>query len=101
MPAKLSSIQVHRLFGGVAIVHSAVILGLWLEAHGSDSFLIPPFLWVLLAWLWFGWPILLALHRGRSLWRVMLPVLIGLVMLAPCLLTLLTFTAWSISNFAP
>jgi hypothetical protein len=95
-----SAIRVYRILAFLAVIHSAAVLTVWLFAR-PDAFPISPRVWVIFAWAWLIWPLLLSLHRGRSLVRFAVPVVLGLVLLIPCMPMLLAFTAWSIGRFAP
>lgn len=71
----------HRLFGILAVFHSAVLLA-WMRT--DFGWVMPAhaqLLWVGLATVWFFWPVILLLHVGRSPARVLIPltaaVLIG------------------------
>ena len=58
-------------------------------------------LWTLLGWAWLPWiPALVFCVRQSSI-RLWLPLFIGLVLFTIIAPTLLAFTAWTISGFAP
>jgi hypothetical protein len=95
-----SAIRVYRVLAILAVIHSAAVFSVWLFAR-PDVFPLPPLVWVISAWCGLIWPLLLSLHRGRSLLRFAVPVLLGLALLIPCVPLLLAFTAWSIGGFAP
>ena len=92
------SIPARRSYGflaGLCVAHALALLLIWL----GDS--LSPRVWLFFSWLWLVWPPALALHPARSARRVMIPVLCGAALLAPCVPTIATFTAWSIGGFAP
>ena len=68
----------------VAVLHSAALL-VWLLVafvrYGGWPLWVEH-MWLGLATLWFFWPLVLALHRGRSLLRFVLPVLISVAFAA-------------------
>jgi hypothetical protein len=73
----------HRLFGCLAILHSAAVLAGLLCRPWPVA---PPWfdqLWFGFATLWFFWPIVLLLHVGRSALRAAIPLLIAAVIAIP------------------
>jgi hypothetical protein len=94
-----SQMRAHRWLAIASVSHAATVFIIWLTAINHP--LIPPKLWIVIGWLWFLWPIVLSFHTGRSLSRVLVPTIIGLAFLAPCLPSLAAFTAWNIHGFAP
>jgi hypothetical protein len=88
-----SSIRVHGTLGSLAVVHAASVLCIFLLLwYGHDSPEWAPTLCVALAILWIFWPIVLALHRGRSWMRFTLPLILSLVLLSFCLRV---YTDWA------
>ena len=78
MPAPLT----YRILAGAAILH-ALILMLTIKFNlGMD--IISGRTWVVLVWVWFLWPIVILIHPARSLRRWLLPVGVGILLLAPC-----------------
>jgi len=69
--------RVHRILGLLAVLHSAALL-VWLliayVRYGGWPLWVEH-LWLGLATLWFVWPLVLALHHGRSFLRWLVPVL--------------------------
>ena len=88
----------HRL-ALLAICHASVVLLLWVGVFNADLQLISERSWLILAWLWLAWPLLLALHPARSLRRVSVPLIIGTVLLIPCAPTMFALTVWAIGGF--
>jgi len=86
------SARLYRWLGCLALLHAAGIFGAGyfvLSASGDDNNWVQP-LWVGVVTLWFFWPIILALHAGRS-WRLfVLFVLLGAIILFP---------SWRFYNF--
>lgn len=76
-----SIVRVHRILGLLAVLHSvlifAVFFGVIFFAHWSWSFWFSR-LWVGFATLWFLWPLVLAFHPGRSVLRLIVPLIIAL-----------------------
>lgn len=77
----MSPQKLHWLLGGLTVLHSAVILGCLILREPAPG---PWFdrLWFALTTLWFFWPIVLVFHRGRSLVRIAVPLV-----LAGCFIT--------------
>jgi hypothetical protein len=74
--------RTHRILGAGAVCHAAAIAAVIavMFFHGrfpSSS------LWVAFVTSWLVWPVVLLLHRGRSLRRVVIPLLISLPLLWP------------------
>jgi hypothetical protein len=85
-----------------AVVHAALVALLWASEIYFDVAVIPGRVWLILSWLWLLWPIVLLLHPDRSPMRVLVPSLIGLGLLAPCVPTIWLFTVWAVGGgFAP
>ena len=99
--ATLAALIPYRLVAAMAIAHALVVLLLWSAVFIVDVQLVPARVWLALIWLWLLWPFALALHRERSLKRVAVPSLIGLVLLAPCIPVAFALTAWAFGGFAP
>jgi hypothetical protein len=95
-----SAIRTYRVLAVLAVLHSAAVFTVWLFAR-PGAFPLPPRVWVIFAWCWLIWPLVLSLHRGHSLLRFVVPVALSLALLIPCVPLLLTFTAWSVGGFAP
>jgi hypothetical protein len=77
MSAPVPAIRTHRVLGGAAILHAAIIGGIDL-GMGLHGWFPCGRLWVAFVTLWLIWPVTLLVHRGRSLWRVATPLLISL-----------------------
>jgi len=90
-----------RALAAAAIVHAFVVALLWVGEFYFDISILPGRFWLVLAWLWLIWPVVLLLHPDRSPKRVFVPCLVGLALLAPCLSTVWSFTAWAFGGFAP
>ena len=94
MSTNASHARLHRTFCVVAVVHAAVILALVFPVYTQGSWLWLSRLWVGITTLWFCWPVILALHVGRSRRRAYL------AMAGSALLLL--FPMWSyLSIFGP
>jgi hypothetical protein len=74
--------RTHRIFGTGAVCHAAavatVIVVMFFHGRFPSSSL-----WVAFVTSWLVWPVVLLLHRGRSLRRVVIPLLISLPLLWP------------------
>jgi hypothetical protein len=85
-----SRVRVYRILAGCAILH-ALLLSLWYIFSWpvfpwSSEWESGPHaaqLWVAFATLWLFWPIVLSLHRGRSLRGVLFTLFISSVILYP------------------
>lgn len=84
------SVRAYRRLGYVALAHAVVLVGLavlslnnWGSTDAGGDWLLR--LWVALVTLWFLWPLVLALQRGRSVLRFALFVFVGSALLWPSL----------------
>ncbi len=93
-----STVFRQRLVGALAVLYSIAVLLLWFAAQRIG---FSGRAWLAIAWLWFVWPVLLAVLPGRSLARFFIPVIVSLLIVAVCIPTLLAMTAWAIGGFAP
>ena len=91
----------YRALATAAIVHALLVVLLWVGQFYFDVSILPGRVWLVLAWSWLIWPVVLLLHPDRSPMRVFMPCLVGLALLAPCLSTVWSFTAWAFGGFAP
>jgi hypothetical protein len=75
--------RAHRTLGYLAVFHSAFVLAFLFVFFffAGENWLLSClwWLWVGLATLWFFWPIVLLLHRGRSFRRIVVPLLVSYV----------------------
>jgi hypothetical protein len=81
------SARAYRRLGYLALAHSVVLLGLsafLITSEGSEKAWFAR-VWVGLVTLWFLWPLVLALHRGRSALRFAVFALLSAVLLWPSL----------------
>jgi hypothetical protein len=75
----------HRL-GYLALAHAVALFGLgFLLYEGGIEITWRMRLWIALITLWFFWPLILALHRGRSALRFAVFALVSVVLLWPSL----------------
>lgn len=82
MEATPSQIRVYRILGCLAVVHSALLFAILLaifQLHSSDYWAF----WVGLATLFFLWPLVLALHPGRSFPRLVIPIALAALLFVP------------------
>lgn len=91
----------HRRLGWLTVGHALLVVIVSVAMFHVDSLLILIRPWLILAWGWLAWPLVLMRHPGRSVIETVLPLAIGLVLLAPCVPYLLALTAISILGFAP
>lgn len=91
----------YRVFMCACVIHALLVFALWAGMFLFDVRLMSGRVWLVLGWSWLVWPALLVFNRGRSFRRVAIPLAISLAALAPCALTLIMLTGWSIFGFAP
>src|SRR5438105_2826871 len=83
MNSDASPACVNRLLGYCALAHAASVFGLAFlifSSIGAERNWQRPF-WIVLVTLWFVWPLILALHCGRSWRRFLVFVLLVVVVL--------------------
>jgi len=80
MTARPSQIRAHRILSFLAILHSAAVLGLSSRNHDH----VWSWWWLGLATSLFLWPLVLAIHPGRSLLRFLIPTIIAAALFLPC-----------------
>jgi hypothetical protein len=88
----LSSRGTYRILTFCAALHGAVVLAA-LFALNHFRIVVPLEFWLALAFGWLLWPIVLTIHPQRSFAQAKVPLLVGLVFLAPCMSTLLFLTS--------
>jgi len=75
--ARMSPQKLHWVLGGLAVLHSIVILAsIALRPWPDPGRWFDP-LWFALATFWFFWPFVLVFQRGRSLLRVAVPLVLA------------------------
>jgi hypothetical protein len=80
-----SSSRAYRRLGYLALAHAAILIALtaWLiQSQGSNQPWVVR-IWVGLVTLWFLWVVVLALHRGRSIWRFVIFALLSVILIWP------------------
>jgi hypothetical protein len=90
-----------RLLGLLSIAHAAMVLVDWWGVHYAHFSIFFGRTWLVLAWLWLAWPLILGLHPVRSVSLALVPSAIGGLLLAPCVPTIFALTIWSVRGFAP
>ncbi len=77
--------RVHRLIGYATVVHAAIaLLAIFAALHyGLFAYWFDRW-WVAFVTIWALWLFPLFLHRGRSLLRVILPLVVSLLFIVPC-----------------
>lgn len=73
-------VRTHRIIGGLAVVHAVIIAGIVVGMRLHGWFPSGP-LWVAFVTRWVVWPVALLVHRGRSLLRVLVPVLVSVLLI--------------------
>jgi len=101
MSTSAPSDRQYKILGTLAIAHAALVLLVWLAVFYAELDVLSGRIWLALVWLWLFWPLALAFHPRRSLQRFVVPTILGVVFLAPCIPTAYTFTAWAVFGFAP
>lgn len=75
MKASPSQVRVHRILGCVAVLHGLLVAVP--RFVGVYESIWSWWVWVVLATLWFFWPLVLAVHPGRSLLRIVVPLILA------------------------
>jgi len=84
-----------------ALVHAVCVTLLWVAAMHWDTRVVSGPVWVVLAWTWLLWPILLLSTSARSSRHAIAAVVVGAVALAPTAGEIYAFTVWTVGGFAP
>jgi hypothetical protein len=80
------SARAYRRLGYLALAHAIALFGLgFLLQEGGIEITWRLRLWLALITLWFFWPLILALHRGRSALRFAVFILLSAILLWPSL----------------
>lgn len=77
-----------------AVTHAALVLTAWVGEFYAGFSMLSGKLWLVLAWSWLAWPFVLAAHPGATRRRVAVPIILGLILLVPCLSTIFLFSVW-------
>lgn len=72
------TIQIHRLLGCAAVLHAVLIVMAWFGWLPLPT----SWGWFAFATAWLVWPIVLIVHSGRSVLRIVVPLLISLLILS-------------------
>src|ERR1700704_6054788 len=73
-----SAVRLHRILGGLAVLHAVVLSGWNLLLYNLAKIPWPTeALWAGVATLWLLWPVVLALHSGRSFVRFLVPLIVA------------------------
>jgi len=87
-----------RVFAFLTVLHALLVLLIWAGEFYVAVSLISGRAWLILAWLWLAWPFVLALHPAGSRRRVIVPIVIGIILLAPCAGSIFLFTVWALEH---
>jgi len=85
----------------VCLLHAALVCGIWILVFKFDRDVMPGKLWMVLAFAWTVWVVAAVRSPPEGRRRWMLAIAIGMLVLAPAMPTLYTYTVWSIEGFAP
>ncbi len=88
------------VFAWICVLHALVVLLVWAGEFYIGMAMISGRTWLALAWLWLVWPFALSLHPAGTRKRVILPVVIGIILLAPCVGSIFLFTVWALERLA-
>ena len=67
MNPRAAETRSYRILGVLALLHAAALIGLFELVYSTDSYNRGVArVWAVLTALWLAWPVVLALHRGRS-----------------------------------
>jgi hypothetical protein len=83
----------HRWLGCLTVGHALLVAIVPLavpDSVESVPIMIGP--WLILAWGWLAWPLVLIRHPGRSVLRTVLPLVISLVLMSSCIAYVVPFT---------
>jgi hypothetical protein len=86
-------LRLGRLMALLPVSHAALILLVWLLDFYNPRW------WLVTAWLWIAWPVVLVLCPTRRLLWPWVGLGIGASLLYPCVLTIFAFTAWTFGGF--
>jgi hypothetical protein len=100
-PAFIETFNCYCAMAILAVAHALTVLFIWLAMFKFNSDWVSGKTWVVFAWFWLVWPLILALHPARSTRRLVIPLGISILLFLPCAPTIAAFTAWSIGGFAP
>jgi hypothetical protein len=89
------------VFAWISVVHALAVLLVWSGEFYVGMAMVSGRTWVILAWLWLVWPFALALHPAGSRRRVLLPIVLGIILLAPCVGSIFLFTVWALERITP
>lgn len=85
----------------ICVLHALLVLMVWAGEFYVGMAMVSGRTWLIMAWLWLTWPFALALHPAGRRRRVFVPVVIGLILLAPCVGSIFLFTVWALEHTAP
>jgi len=88
MSTPSSSVRIYKRLGYLALAHAALLVALtalWLRMQSNEHESWFQRFWVGSVTLWFYWPVALVLHRGRSVLRFAVFMLLATVVLLPSL----------------
>jgi hypothetical protein len=84
-----------------AIVHALLVTAWWWAAIHANVAVVSGRVWLVAAWGWLIWPVVLLVARAQASRLTVGSVVVGAVVIVPTLPTIYAFTAWSIGGFAP
>ena len=87
-----------RVFAFLTVLHALLVMLIWAGEFYVAVSLISGRAWLILAWLWLVWPFALALHPAGTRRRVIVPLVIGIILLAPCAGSVFLFTVWALEH---
>jgi len=89
------------VLSGIAIAHAVLVLIIWFAGIVLDWPMFNARLWLIFAWLWTVWLLVLSWRAKHDAKLVLITILICVALILPSFTTIYVFTAWWIQGFAP
>lgn len=87
----------NRVVGIGALVHALVVTALWVGPLFFEARVVTAPVWLMLAWTWIAWPVLLISTRARFSRPAVIAVIVGGLIVLAGTPPIFAFTAWSLS----
>jgi hypothetical protein len=101
MQAMAASAMKRGIVGVGALVHAMFVTIAWAAAMYWDVRIVSGIAWIVVAWLWLAWPLLLFAMNAQSSRLTLAAVVTGALLLVPTAPEVYAFTVWSIRGFVP
>ena len=83
----------------LAIAHASLVFWLWFAAFILDDQIVNARYWLVIAWGWFGWLLVLVPRVRREPKLVVPTMLICAGLFVPCVSAIYSFTIWAVGRF--